>query len=297
VPSSTSSRSRNLVADARAGRRAPARGAAGGRPSRNGAASGAGSAIAGFLRTVAPTVILFLVIRAFLIEAFRIPSGSMIPTLLVGDWLFVNKLVYGPHVPFTSVSLPGYAEPARGDVVVFESPYQRDEAERGADPQPTLVKRLMGVPGDTVHMRAGLLHVNGVAQRQGYAAAENPKGVPGSTPPDEQSEAFAWQTPYALAQSRFGAAPARPTHDDWGPLVVPPGRYLMLGDNRYCSKDSRYWGLVPRANLRGRPLFVYFSYRPGPDEGGPGTCDPDRSEKAVPFVTDVRWGRVGHVIR
>jgi signal peptidase I len=283
----SSTSSRNVVADARAGK--GARKPSGSREKR--------STIWENVRAFLGTVLIFLVIRTFLVEAFRIPSGSMIPTLLVGDWLFVNKLVYGPHIPFTSVNLPGYSDPRRGDVVVFESPYQRDEAERGADPQPTLVKRLMGVPGDTVHMRAGLLHVNGVAQRQGYAAAENPKGVPGSTPPDEQSEAFAWQTPYALAQSRFGAAPARPTHDDWGPLVVPPGRYLMLGDNRYCSKDSRYWGLVPRANLRGRPLFVYFSYRPGPDEGGPGTCDPDRSEKAVPFVTDVRWGRVGHVIR
>jgi signal peptidase I len=296
VPSSASPRARNVVADARAGRRAAARGAGG--PPRNGArAAGAASSIGGFVRTVAPTVLLFLVIRAFLIEAFRIPSGSMIPTLLVGDWLFVNKLVYGPHVPFTSASLPGYADPARGDVVVFESPYQADEAAEGRDPQPTLVKRLMGVPGDTVYMRDGLFHVNGVPQRQGYATAANPRGTPGSTPPDDQSELFAWQAPYALAGSRFGAAPARPTHDNWGPLVVPPRRYLMLGDNRYCSKDSRYWGLVPRDNLRGRPLFVYFSYRPAPDDGPQGPCDPDRSEKPVPFVTDVRWGRVGHVIR
>ena len=301
MPSPTSSRARNVVADARAGRRSPARPA--GRSSRNGASaagdghSSVGASVAGFVRAVGPTLLLFLVIRAFLIEAFRIPSGSMIPTLLVGDWLFVNKLVYGPHVPFTRFALPGYAEPARGDVVVFESPYQRDEAERGADPQPTLVKRLMGVPGDTVYMRDGLYHVNGVAQRQGYAAAANPRGTGGSSTPDEESELFGWQAEYALAQSRFGAAPARPTHDNWGPLVVPPGRYLMLGDNRYCSKDSRYWGLVPRANLRGRPLFVYYSYRPGADENGPGVCDPDRSEKPLPFVTDVRWGRVGDAIR
>ena len=216
----------------------------------------------------------------------------MIPTLLVGDWLFVNKLVYGPHLPFTNVTLPGYADPHRGDVVVFESPYQADEAAIGNDPRPTLVKRLMGVPGDTLYMRAGLLHVNGVPQRQGYATADNFRGDPDAADP-----LFAWQTQYGLPASRFGAAPARPTHDDWGPLVVPPRHYIMLGDNRYCSKDSRYWGLVPRANLRGRPIFVYYSYRPGAEEAGTNPCDPERSEKALPFLTDVRWGRVGHVIR
>lgn len=300
MPTSASPRSRNLVADARAGRRPPARGSGGGkRPSRGGGGSdqGFGAWLVGFVRALAPTVVLFLLIRAFLLEAFRIPSGSMIPTLLVGDWLFVNKLVYGPHIPFTTRSLPGYADPARGDVVVFESPYQADEAARGLDPQPTLVKRLMGLPGDTVYMRDGLFHVNGVPQRQGYATAGNPRGGGGSSTPDEQSELFGWQAQYALGQSRFGAAPAHPTHDNWGPLVVPPRHYLMLGDNRYCSKDSRYWGLVPRDNLRGRPLFVYYSYRPGPDADAPNVCDPDRSEKSLPYFTDVRWGRIGHVIR
>jgi signal peptidase I len=197
----------------------------------------------------------------------------MIPSLLVGDWLFVNKLVYGPHVPFTDVNLPGYAEPQRQEVVVFESPFQADEAARGLDPQPTLVKRLVGVPGDTLHMRDALLYVNGVPQPQGYGAAGNPKGDP-----NETSELFAWQQPYALTQSRFGAAPASPTHDSWGPLVVPPGHFFMLGDNRYNSKDSRYWGLVPRKNVRGRPIFVYYSY------------NADQSTRALPFLTDVRWG-------
>lgn len=244
------------------------------------------------VRAFAGTVLLFLIIRTFLVEAFRIPSGSMIPTLLVGDWLFVNKLVYGPHLPFTDVVLPGYADPRRGEVVVFESPPQPDEAALGHDPTPTLVKRLWGLPGDTLYMRDGLLHVNGIAQRQGYATAGNPPGNP-----DETSELFAWQAQYALPQSRFGPAPAHPTHDNWGPLVVPPRHYMMLGDNRYCSKDSRYWGLVPRANLRGRPIFVYYSYRPGADEGGTNPCDPERSEKPLPFLSDVRWGRIGHVIR
>jgi signal peptidase I len=203
----------------------------------------------------------------------------MIPALLVGDWLFVNKLVYGPHVPFTNTSLPGYAEPARQDVVVFVSPYQADEASVGNDPTPTLVKRLVGVPGDTVWMRGALLHVNGVPQRQGYEAEQNPTGNGA-----EQSELFAWQKQYEVRRGAL-APPAVPTHDDWGPLVVPPRHYFMLGDNRYNSKDSRYWGVVPRENIRGRPIFVYYSY------------NADDSDRPLPFLTDVRWGRIGHLIR
>ena len=110
------------------------------------------------IKSLATTVALFLLIRAFLIEAYRIPSESMTPTLLVGDWLFVNKLRYGPNIPFTDVNLPGYAEPLRRDVVVFKSPTQIDQPE---DPNPTLVKRLVGMPGDTLYMRAAKLFVNG----------------------------------------------------------------------------------------------------------------------------------------
>jgi signal peptidase I len=238
------------------------------------------------IKSYGVALLFFLVVRAFLVEAFRIPSGSMIPTLLVGDWLFVNKLRYGPHVPFTNVNLPGYAEPQRGDVVVFESPYQADEAARGADPTPTLVKRLVGTPGDTLYMREGLLHVNGIAQRQGFAIANQSEGQEGApTEPNDRDPLFEWQSEYALRQSRFGAAPASPTHDNWGPIVLPERRYFMLGDARYYSKDSRYWGMVPRENVRGRPLFIYYSYD---------------TQAGVPFLralTAVRWRRIGQVIR
>ncbi|GLC26649.1 signal peptidase I [Roseisolibacter agri] len=267
---SSSARPRNVVAEVRAGRRSAGSSSRGAK--RRG---GAWESVRAFLGTV----ILFLILRTFFVEAFRIPSGSMIPALLVGDWLFVNKLVYGPHIPFTSVNLPGYAEPKRGEVVVFESPYQADEAQVGNDPTPTLVKRLVGTPGDTLYMRDAVLHVNGVPQRQGFAADANPKGDP-----NEYSPLMEWQRQHTLAASRFGGAPSQPTHDNWGPLVVPARHYFMLGDNRYNSKDSRYWGLVPRENLRGRPLFVYYSYNA-------------ESDRALPFLTDVRWGRIGHLIR
>ena len=124
-------------------------------------------------KAVLVTLAFFLVFRTFLLEAYRIPSGSMIPTLLIGDWLFVNKLAYGPHVPFTEINLPGYAEPRRGDVIVFKSPTQVDQPE---DPNPTLVKRCVAIAGDTVYMRGSLLHINGVPQPQDAAMAANPKG-------------------------------------------------------------------------------------------------------------------------
>ena len=231
------------------------------------------------LKSLGGALLIFLFVRAFLVEAFRIPSGSMVPSLLVGDWLFVNKLVYGPHIPFTDVVLPGYADPTRGEVVVFESPPQPDEAAEGRDPTPTLVKRLWGLPGDTLHMRGGLLHVNGVPQPQGPDAAANLVGNP-----DDRAWHFEWQAPYALRDTRFGSAPADPTIGNWGPLLVPAGHYFMLGDNRYASKDSRFWGLVPRENFRGRPIFVYYSWE---------------AERGRPFgfLRDIRWDRIGHRIR
>src|SRR5436190_14207975 len=118
------------------------------------------------VKSFAGAVLIYLVIRQFLMEAFRIPTGSMIPTLLVGDWLFVNKVAYGASIPFTRYHLPGYTTPGRGDVVVFVSPYQADMAENHEDPTPVLVKRLIGMPGDTIYMREGLVYINGIPQRQ-----------------------------------------------------------------------------------------------------------------------------------
>jgi signal peptidase I len=96
---------------------------------------------------------------------------------------------------------------------------------------------------------------------------------------------FDWQKKVGLKSSRFGAAPAQPTHDNWGPLVVPPTKLFMMGDSRYNSKDSRYWGFVPRENIRGKPLFVYYSY------------NADDSDRPLPWLTDIRWSRIGHWIK
>jgi signal peptidase I len=227
-------------------------------------------------KSIASTLAIFLLLRAFVVEAYRIPSGSMVPTLLIGDWLFVNKLRFGPHVPFTNWNLPGYAQPKRGDVAVFVSPTQFDQPE---DPTPTLVKRIQGVPGDTLYMRDGMLYLNGEKRPLPF------KPDTGAADPHATSPLFVWQKQYALTQSRFGAAPEQPMLDNWGPIVIPPGYYFMMGDARYDSKDSRYWGIVPRKNFRGRPLFVYYSY------------NADDSDRAAPFITDIRWRRLGTWIR
>lgn len=230
------------------------------------------------VKSLAGTVVLFLVLRTFFVEAYRIPSGSMIPTMLIGDWLFVNKLRFGPNIPYTNINLPGYADPLRGDVVVFVSPYQ---ADNGDEPTPILVKRLIGMPGDTIYGRDGVVYINGQAQRQGFASAEQTPGDGSMVVPN-----FDWQKPLGLKNTRFGSAPEQPSVDTWGPLVVPPTHYWMMGDNRYDSKDSRFWGFVPRGNVRGRPLFVYYSYVPQ-----------ESSDRPVSFISDIRWGRLGHMIR
>ena len=271
-----SSRAPNVVAQAR-----------GGKPAKRGSGSARSGAAWENTKSILWAVLAYLVIRTFFVEAYRIPTGSMIPTLLVGDWLFVNKLVYGPTIPFTNSHLPGYSDPQRGDVAVFISPPQSDQPW---DPTPTLVKRVIGLPGDTIYMRAGLVYINGLPQRQGFATSVNPVNAQMAASSDPL---FAWQHTIELRGTRFGSAPATPTHDNWGPLLVPQGHYFMMGDNRYCSKDSRYWGIVPRDNFRGRPLFVYYSYVPGATDN-PDPCDGDYSDRPLSFITNIRWSRIGH---
>jgi signal peptidase I len=230
--------------------------------------------------SVVSTLAIFLGSRELLAEAYRIPSGSMEPTLLVGDRLFVNKLRFGPHIPFTNYSLPGYASPKRGDVTVFISPPQ-DPAIRISPDEvtPTLVKRIVGVPGDTLLMRRGLLMVNGTTY-----ASPNAFVLPDAIASEPQG-IFSWQHRIEIRGSRFGAPIEAPSLHDWGPLVVPDGTYFMMGDNRDNSVDSRYYGPVPRANLRGTPMFIYHSY------------DPEQGHDYIRGLTEIRWDRIGHWIR
>ena len=229
-----------------------------------------------FILSVLPTLAIFLGTRELLAEAYRIPSGSMEPTLLVGDWLFVNKVRFGPHIPFTNQSLPGYASPQRGDVAVFVSPPQDEKIRISPDQvTPILVKRIVGVGGDTLLMRHGQLMVNG-------AVVPSPNSFVAPDPvADEPQDLFAWQHQIEIRGSRFGAPVSAPSLHEWGPVVVPSGMFFMMGDNRDDSVDSRYYGPVPRANIRGTPTFVYYSY------------NPEQGVDYLRAITAIRWRRLG----
>ena len=210
------------------------------------------------LRLVLEVLAIWIVIHTLFIAGYRIPTGSMEPTLQIGDFLFVTPLPYGPHIPFTPWNLPGFADPKRGTISVYDSPPQHWTPETPFfdknDSMLTVVKRIVAIPGDTIFMRAGVFYVDGIAQLPPVSPA------PGPQLPGETSVAFKWQQAFALRGSRFGEPPAQPTHDEWGPLLVPAGKYFSLGDNRYNSIDARYYGFIPRHNFRGRPLFIYFSF-------------------------------------
>jgi len=240
-----------------------------------------------WFRSVTIALALFFVVRSFFIEAFKIPTGSMEGTLLVGDFLLVNKMVYGAEVPFTKVKLPALRTPERGDVIVFQWPLDRTK---------NFVKRIVGMPGDTLEMRHGTLVLNGSVQRETYASHT----APGSDVSDEE---FNWQLAYLLSadhpvkdaprapmgvaslEARPGSRTGyHPSRNNWGPLVVPEGNYFVLGDNRDNSLDSRYWGFVADSLVRGQPLVVYYSYDP---MGG----------VKLDWLTRVRWKRFGEMIQ
>jgi signal peptidase I len=213
-------------------------------------------------KSVSLAFLLFLVLRAFLVEAFKIPSGSMEGTLLVGDFLLVNKLVYGAEIPFTGKRLPALREPKDGDILVFLWP---------VDPSKNFVKRLVGVPGDTLAMEGGVLIRNGVRQEERYTRHVEPNY-------DPVGDDFDWQREFLVPVARAERT-YHPSRNNWGPIVVPARHYFVLGDNRDNSLDSRYWGFVPDSLVRGTPLLVYYSYVPD-------------SSSSLSWMTNVRWKRL-----
>jgi signal peptidase I len=216
-----------------------------------------------WIKAIVWTLAAWFLLTTFVVQAFRIPSPSMEKTLLVGDVLFVNKFLYGAKLPFVDARTPAIREPRRDDIVVFLSPIEDS----------MIVKRLIGVPGDTVEMRQGVLRRNGEALQEPYAQSTDPEW---SADPGSRQAMRAMQLPHYV-----GPDPASylPDVHDWGPLVVPGDSLWMMGDHRDQSRDSRFWGLVPRKNVRGTPVLIYYSWDPA-------------SWKPLPFFSAVRWSRL-----
>jgi signal peptidase I len=168
-------------------------------------------------------LVLTLFLRAFVIQAFRIPSESMRDTLLIGDFLFVNKFEYGPKIPFTNIRLPGLRDPRPGDVIVFQFPQ---------DPSKDYIKRAVAVGGQTVEVRNKQLLINGRPRPEPYAIHTDPATRPGGFD----------------------------SRDNYGPFTVPSDELFMMGDNRDNSNDSRFWGPLQMDLVKGRAMFLYWSW-------------------------------------
>jgi signal peptidase I len=209
-------------------------------------------------------ILMALVIRQFAVQAFTIPSGSMMNTLLIGDYILVNKFLFGPEIPFTDKHLPGLRAPERGDVIVFK--YPNDEAR-------DFIKRIVAIGGDTVQVRDNRVWLNG-------KITEEPYVHPGSFRPGASTHCG-----YLYACE---------------PTVGPPGSYFVMGDNRDNSQDSRYWGFLPRENIKGKALLIYWSYeaeREEYEEEGAGATLKGLASVFTHFFTRTRWDRMLHQIR
>lgn len=197
-----------------------------------------------YARSFFPIVLIVLLLRSFLAEPFRIPSGSMMPTLLVGDFILVNKFTYGIRLPVLNTKVLELNEPQRGDIVVFRFP---------KDPAVDYIKRVIGLPGDKIVYDNKKLYVNdkpveqvSLGRYQGFGQGEEMTGA------EHLLENLTGVEHSILI--RHGAVSAE------GVYVVPEGSYLVMGDNRDNSNDSRYWGTVPEENLVGKAFFIWMSW-------------------------------------
>jgi signal peptidase I len=210
--------------------------------------------------------IVALFIRQFIVEAFKIPSGSMIPTLTIGDHLLVNKFIYGPRIPFTDNRFFDWDEPKRGEIIVFKYPENEEK---------NFIKRIIGVAGDKIEIRKGKLFINDqmvpVTERGDYEGKDQPgSGLPFYSKPkllEEQLGTVKHDLLYLHDQSGY----------DFGPKIVPRESVFVMGDNRDNSQDSRVWGFVKFNKILGRALIIYWSWD-GNDHW-------------------VRWSRIGTLIR
>ena len=229
-------------------------------------------------RSWGPAILAVLVIRSVLVEPFQIPSGSMVPTLAIGDFILVSKFGYGLRVPFTDIELLALDEPKRGDVVVFIHPPSVSEdpwcwAKRlprgitfdlipgipGPDPcTQDYIKRVVGLPGDTVEVRDDIVYINGQEQPRVFTGTTDYTDQYCRT---EEMKEFK-ETLSGVEHTVLQSASYGQRMNDWGPREIPQGSYFMMGDIRDNSADGRIWGFVPRNYIKGRATFVWLSFDP-----------------------------------
>jgi signal peptidase I len=242
--------------------------------------------------SICSVLVIGMFILTFIGQNFVIPSGSMENTLLIGDHLLVDRITLSP--PAKWMPLVHYRDPKRGDILVFKKPVM--DPVDGEYQYLDLVKRCIGVPGDHIHLHEGTVYVNGTAYPTPPTAGDT-QG-PGDL-------VFLDEFPAIAPEPRLNETPEswaiefqRDLHN--GDLVVPPGKYFMMGDNRHDSLDSRYWGFVPRANIIGRPLFNYWSFETPDgeyDKTGIGNKLAWMAHVVIRFIPDTRWRRTFKLMR
>ena len=221
-----------------------------------------------WVKSLGAGFLLFLIVRAFILQTWVITSGSMENTLLVGDLLVLNKVAYGAQLPGSDKRLPGYTDPKRGDIVVFRAHHDTLD----------VIKRIVGMPGDTISMRNKVLYVNDKAQDEPFVQLRDPRSTEDGT-----HSWMKWQLDFLVGDSTKRSEYI-PTRDNWGPLLVPQGHYFMMGDNRDDSLDSRFWGFLDGHRIKGKAEVVYYSYNRD-------------SMQPFSWLMDVRWSRIGDLIR
>lgn len=233
--------------------------------------------------SIASVFVCGLFIITFVVQAFEIPSGSMENTLLVGDHVFVDRLTPTAKASYVGPLVP-YRQVHRGNIIVFLSP---------VEPGLYVVKRVVGVPGDRIHLQAGKVFLNGVEQNEPYLNPDHGFYYP-----------YRDDFPKHSAAGVSGVAPEWPmilqANKQGEDLVVPKDSYFGMGDNRAESLDSRYWGFIPKENIIGRPLFIYWSYET-PRDQYQRTSLADRASFLLHivfhFFGETRWSRMFHLVR
>ncbi len=214
-----------------------------------------------WIESIVWAFIIAMIIRTFFIQAFKIPSGSMEDTLLIGDFLLVNKLVFGVHIPFSKKNVFKYRKPERGEIIIFIYPYTKKY----------FVKRCVAIAGDTVEMRNKKFYVNGKNPYEPYVLHIDPREFPALPNVDQQTYQKNWERGEFRRVSGY-------CRDNFGPVVIPEDKVFMMGDNRDNSDDSRFWGPLDEGYIIGKPLVLYWSWK-----------------KEVPFYKiweKIRWRRI-----